>query len=110
MSDAAVPRALKFAVSDVDPDYVRLDITAADGYFAGFTEVYGGMDLIADVASRLDGFPSYPNDRREILLGSQDARALSFATLLIIAITVLATTIPAARAARVSPTNALQSD
>jgi ABC-type lipoprotein release transport system permease subunit len=43
-------------------------------------------------------------------INASDPLTLAFATLLIIAITVLATTIPAARAARVSPTNALQSE
>ena len=41
---------------------------------------------------------------------ASDPLILTFATLLIIGITVLATMIPAVRAARVSPTNALQSE
>jgi predicted permease len=47
---------------------------------------------------------------RVYAINASDPLTLSFATLLIIGITVLATTIPAARAARVSPTNALQAD
>jgi predicted permease len=47
---------------------------------------------------------------RVYAINASDPLILAFATVLIIAITILATTIPAARAARVSPTNALQSD
>ena len=47
---------------------------------------------------------------RVYAINASDPLTLSFATLLIVAITILATTIPAARAARVSPTNALQSE
>ncbi|MEO6209682.1 MAG: hypothetical protein ABIQ10_06090 [Gemmatimonadaceae bacterium] len=61
-------------MTDVDPDYVRLDVTAADGRFAGSVEVYGGLGLVTDIADRLDGFPSSPTDRREILIGSLDPR------------------------------------
>jgi putative ABC transport system permease protein len=47
---------------------------------------------------------------RVYAINAADPLILSLAALLITAITLLATTIPAARAARVSPTNALQSD
>jgi predicted permease len=47
---------------------------------------------------------------RVYAINASDPLILAFATVLITAITVLATTIPAARAARVSPTNALQSE
>ncbi len=43
-------------------------------------------------------------------ISASDPLILTFATLLIAAITLLATTIPAMRAARVSPTNVLQSE
>jgi len=65
-----IPRLLSLGVSDVDPDYVRLDVTAADGQFAGYTEIFGGLSTIADLASHLDGFPRSADDRREIRLGS----------------------------------------
>ncbi len=47
---------------------------------------------------------------RVYAINASDPLILAFAALLITAITVLATTIPAVRAARVSPTNALQSE
>jgi putative ABC transport system permease protein len=47
---------------------------------------------------------------RVYAINASDPLILTFAALLITAITLLATTIPAARAAKVSPTNALQSE
>ena len=47
---------------------------------------------------------------RVYAISASDPLILAIATLLITAITVLATMIPAARASRVSPTNALQSE
>jgi putative ABC transport system permease protein len=47
---------------------------------------------------------------RVYAIRASDPLILTIATLLITAITVLATTIPAARAARLNPTNALQSE
>ena len=47
---------------------------------------------------------------RVYAIRASDPLILTFATLLIIGITMLATVIPAVRAARVSPTNVLQSE
>jgi ABC-type antimicrobial peptide transport system permease subunit len=47
---------------------------------------------------------------RVYAIKASDPAILAIATLLITAITVLATTIPASRAARLSPANALQSE
>lgn len=70
-----IPCGLVLAVTDVDPDYVRLDVSMADGAFAGRVDVYESPDLAATLATELRGFPQSPTDRREIVLGSFDRAA-----------------------------------
>lgn len=67
-----IPCCLLLAVTDVDPDYVRLDISMADGTFAGRVDVYERPGLAATLAAELNGFPRSPTDRREVVLGSFD--------------------------------------
>lgn len=61
-------------VADIDPDYLRLDISIADGDFAGRVDVYEDPELPKTLAETLRGFPRSPADRREIVLGSFDPR------------------------------------
>jgi len=75
VNESIIPRLLSLGVTDLDPDYVRLDVTAADGVFAGFTEVYESLDSLVELAAQLEGFPSSPADRRDIMLGSRDPKA-----------------------------------
>jgi hypothetical protein len=60
------------SVLEVDPDYLRLDISMADGDFAGRVEVFESLDLPTTLAAELRGFPQTADDRREIVLGSFD--------------------------------------
>jgi hypothetical protein len=63
---------MSISVLEIDPDYLRLDISIADGDFAGRVEVFESLDLPATLADALRGFPRTPDDRREIVLGSFD--------------------------------------
>jgi hypothetical protein len=56
-----------------DEDYVLLDFAAADGRFAGSTELYGS-EHGQDLARGLRGFPLSPADERRVELGSADAK------------------------------------
>jgi hypothetical protein len=69
----AIPRRLSMSVLEVDPDYVRLDISMADGDFAGRVEIFESLEVAGALAAALRGFPRTPDDRREIVLGSFDA-------------------------------------
>jgi hypothetical protein len=72
--EVTLPCRLVMTVTDVDPDYVRLDISIADGDFAGRVDVYEDPALPKTLAEALRGFPRSPADRREIVLGSFDPR------------------------------------
>jgi hypothetical protein len=71
----AIPSRIMLSVSEVDPDYVRFDISAGDGRFAGTTEFFASADLPKELAAAMDGFPASPDDRRHIEFGSRDMRA-----------------------------------
>ncbi len=67
-----IPCRISISVREVDPDYLRLDISMADGDFAGRADVYEGLDFPEILARSLEGFPRTPDDRREIVIGSFD--------------------------------------
>jgi hypothetical protein len=66
----AIPRRLVLSVVDDDPDYLLLEVSVADGAFAGSTRVYESRDVAAELRSALAGFPRKNDDRREVVLGS----------------------------------------
>src|SRR5665213_3569127 len=49
-------------------------VSAADGQFAGATDLYGADAVAAELATGLEGFPRSPMDVREFTLGSRDER------------------------------------
>jgi hypothetical protein len=69
-----IPSRLIVTALVKDDDYVMIDFSAADGRFAGSTELYGGDHAIDELAHGLRGFPQTSMDRRLILLGSTDPR------------------------------------
>jgi hypothetical protein len=69
-----IPNRVELRIIDVDADYSLLAISAADGRFAGATEIYGAEMAGVDLARALEGFPRSPTDRREVTLGSRDER------------------------------------
>jgi hypothetical protein len=69
-----IPNRIELRVIDVDADYSLLALSAADGSFAGTTEIYGAEIAAVDLATALEGFPQSPADKREVALGSRDKR------------------------------------
>jgi len=67
-----IPNRVELRVIDVDADYSLLAISAADGQFAGATEIYGAEVAAVELAAALEGFPRSPTDVREVILGSRD--------------------------------------
>jgi hypothetical protein len=67
-----IPCRLSMSILEVDPDYLRLDISVADGDFAGRAEIFESLELPTTLAAALQGFPRTADDRREIVLGSFD--------------------------------------
>ena len=59
---------------DVDDDYSMVEFSAADGAFAGSTQLYSGEQAVEALATGIAGFPSRSDEQREIELGSRDLR------------------------------------
>jgi hypothetical protein len=74
MSNNRIPNRVELRVTDVDEDFSRLTISAADGQFAGATEIYGADVVAHDLAAAIEGFPRSTTDVREVILGSRDAQ------------------------------------
>ena len=70
-----IPAAIEFCVVEVDEDYTLVEFSAADGAFAGSTQLYGGEQEAAVLSQGLAGFPKRPDEQREIELGSRDPKA-----------------------------------
>jgi hypothetical protein len=57
----AIPSRLLMEVTEIDPDYLRLDISIADGDFAGRVDVYEDPELPTTLAAAFRGFSSQSN-------------------------------------------------
>ena len=66
-----IPAAVELTVVVADEEYVLLTFAAADGHFAGSTELWGA-EHARDLAEGLRGFPRSPTDTRRFQLGSDD--------------------------------------
>lgn len=55
-----------------DEDVVELRISGSNGPFSGCTQVYSGRDVLAKLSGWAKGFPSNPDERRLIELGTFD--------------------------------------
>jgi hypothetical protein len=72
VSNDRIPNLVELRVVDVDADYSLLALSAADGQFAGATEIYGAELAAEELARALEGFPRSATDVREVTLGSRD--------------------------------------
>ena len=68
----SIPSRLAITIVANDEDYVLIDVSAADGRFAGATELYGGDECTRQIAIGLQGFPRTPEDRHVVVLGSKE--------------------------------------
>ena len=65
-----IPCEFTITIVEDDPDYLPARVTVGDGDFSGATKVYESHNVLGALATALDGFPSGPDDRREIILGA----------------------------------------
>jgi hypothetical protein len=65
-------RGLAITIVDVDPDYLGVDIRAANDRFAGSARIYAGLTELGEFANRIAGFPTNPVDERNFAFGSRD--------------------------------------
>ncbi len=55
-----------------DQEAIEVVLACSNGYFSGQAEIYLSHDGLSKFADALNGFPSSPNDSREIRLGALD--------------------------------------
>jgi hypothetical protein len=60
---------LRITVVWVDPDLQEVAVSAASKNFSGETYLYAGTEELAQLADRIQGFPSSSADRRVFSLG-----------------------------------------
>jgi hypothetical protein len=65
---------LRISIIDPDEDYLGIEVAAASGRFAGTIRIYAGLNEISIFASRIAGFPTTAEDRRNYEFGSTDPR------------------------------------
>jgi hypothetical protein len=53
-----------------DDDVLLLEVSASNGVFAGRVDAYGGLDMAAEWAAALEGFPRNRDDSREVSTGT----------------------------------------
>lgn len=63
---------LIITVWDRDPDYLGIDIRAANERYSGTARIYAGINDMSELADVIAGFPTTPHDEREYLFGSQE--------------------------------------
>jgi hypothetical protein len=61
---------LAIEVAWSDRDVLLLDVSASNGVFAGRIEAYGALDIAAQWAAALEGFPRDQDDGREVSTGT----------------------------------------
>ena len=65
-------QGLTITIVDVDPDYLGIEIRAANDRFAGSTWIYAGLSQLSEFADRMAGFPTNPQDDRKYEFGTPD--------------------------------------
>jgi len=60
---------ITITVVDPDTDYLGIEVSVSNGRFAGSARIYAGLDDLARLADRLDGFPASAHDERDFELG-----------------------------------------
>src|SRR5262245_41437574 len=65
---------IEIAVVWLDEHLIELLVVASNGNFAGRASLYESHGALVGLASKLQGFPTEPSDRRDIVLGSLDSK------------------------------------
>jgi hypothetical protein len=65
-------RGLQIKVVDPDDDYLGIEIRASNARFAGATRIYAGLGELSDFATRINTFPTNPEDERVYEFGSRE--------------------------------------
>lgn len=63
---------LKINVTDPDPDYLGIEISASSARFSGATRIYAGLDQLTEFAEAIAGFPTNPEDERRYEFGTRE--------------------------------------
>ena len=63
--------SLKILVSDPDPDYLGIEISASNGRFSGSAFIFAGLDELASFAKVISGFPKGRTDERHFSFGTR---------------------------------------
>lgn len=64
------PTGVQIEVTWGDDDVLLLEVSASNGVFAGRVEAYGALDMAAEWAAALEGFPRHRDDSREVSTGA----------------------------------------
>lgn len=67
-------KGLHLEVVWFDDDLLELRVHAANDRFCGVADCYVGCNFFAEVADALRGFPSSPDDHRDLVVGTFDPR------------------------------------
>src|SRR5437870_2902020 len=63
---------LVIKIVDVDPDYLGIEIRAANARYSGSTMIYAGLTELSEFADQIAGFPTNSTDKRTFEFGSRD--------------------------------------
>ena len=69
-----VDAGIKLELIWMDDDVIQVRVHASNGRFAATADCYCGLDGFARLAQAACGFPSSSEDRRELEIGTFDAR------------------------------------
>jgi len=61
---------LIITVWDRDPDYLGIDIRAANERYSGTARLYAGINSMSELADVVSGFPRAPHDERKYVIGT----------------------------------------
>ena len=64
------PAGIEIEVTWGDEHVLQLEVSASNGVFAGRVEAYGALDIAAQWAAALEGFPRDRDDCREVSTGA----------------------------------------
>lgn len=64
------PAGIEIEVTWADEHMLQLEVSASNGVFAGRVEAYAALDVTAQWAAALEGFPRERDDCREVSTGA----------------------------------------
>ena len=65
---------LQIRVVELDPDYVGIEVAAANSLFSGAARIYAGAHQLTELARAITGFPATSRDKRSFELGTRDPK------------------------------------